>query len=131
MYWKTLKWISNFGKAAGWRPVTLPTLTWEHIPRFTFLLIFKYLLITCLQINKQMKTGRKHNSCVTEEWEVFYLRLQTLHFPFQNTRKLSEREQKTAHQVWLASKRHFSCVVGQVECGKLPVVNCTHKRVNE
>ena len=46
-----------------------------------------------------MKTGRKNNSCVTEEWEVFYLRQQTLHFPFQNTRKISEREQKTAHEV--------------------------------
>ena len=38
-----------------------------------FLLIFKYILITYYQTNKQMKTGGKNNSCVTIEWKVFWL----------------------------------------------------------
>ena len=38
-----------------------------------FLLIFKDLLITCSQTNKQMKTDRKNNSCVTIEWKLICL----------------------------------------------------------
>ena len=41
-----------------------------------------------------MKTGRKNNSCVTEEWEVFYLRQQTLHFPFQNRRNFAKESRR-------------------------------------
>ena len=67
---------------------------------FTFLVIFKYLLTTCCQTNKQNKTGGKNNLYATVDWEVFYLSCDAieckhLHFAFQNKQALSEGEQKT------------------------------------
>ena len=36
-----------------------------------FLLIFDYLLITCCQTNKQMKSSGTNNSSAAKEWKVF------------------------------------------------------------
>ena len=39
-------------------------------------------------------------------FKLWRKRVQTLHFTFHNIPKLSEGEQRTAHQVWLASMGH-------------------------
>ena len=84
-----------------------------------FLLIFKYLLITCFQTNKQMKTGGKNNSCVTIDWKVFCLACDAKdckHYIFPSKiYKSSVKESKRLRTKWTMC------------CRKLPVVNCTHK----
>ena len=44
-----------------------------------------------------------------------YFKTANILFPFQNVQKLSEGEQKTAHQVWLAPMVHVLLVKSNVE----------------
>ena len=79
-----------------------------------------------------MKAGGKNNSCVTIEWEVFWLSCDAK----SANKKLSlskyikaqwRRAEDCALSVIVIVIVWLPCVVDKVKCRKLPVVNCTQK----
>ena len=98
---------------------------------YLFSNIFKQL--DAKQTNKQTNKGKpveKNNSCVTVKWRLFYsscdakdCKYCTFLFKiYKNTVKESKRLRALS-----VIGLNVPCVVGKVECRKLPVVNCTHK----
>ena len=94
-----------------------------------FQLIYKYILITSCQTNKQIKTGGKNNSRVAIEWTLFCLSCDAKNckhytFAFNIYESLVNHSRNYALSV---TGLNGPCVRVKVECTKLPVVNYTHE----